>query len=164
MGALHFILLDAGECGEKLRACLPELNWSKGTTFCGLPLSEFLVLLCAGSITSAESTQNQWLESVPTIKNMTEVWGAIIMHVTDWSRCNLGTMRWRISKAAGLMDALPILYPDVPQGDMFTYDVASVYQDKTFAKDVKTLYKAVDDASTDASTAKAEREFEERIM
>ena len=93
-GVMHFILLEAGECCEKLKACQPELNWSKGT-FNSLPLSEFL--LCSStpeaSIASAKSTQHvEWVESLPTIKNMTEVWGAIIMHMTDWSGCNIGTI------------------------------------------------------------------------
>ena len=80
-GVMHLILLEAGECGERLKACQPELNWSRGT-FCTLPLSEFLLFLYAGSIASAESTRHEWVESVPTIKNMTEVWGAIIMHMS----------------------------------------------------------------------------------
>ena len=79
---MHYVMLETGESGERLKACQPELNWSKGSFYI-LPLSEFLLFLYAGCIASAECTRFEWMESVPTIKNTTEVWSAIIMHMMD---------------------------------------------------------------------------------
>ena len=56
-----------------------------------------------------------------------------------------------------LMDALPIVFPDPEPNELRSYVIASTYVDATFTNKVKKLSKAIDDASTDATVAKAQR-------
>ena len=88
-GKEHYVMFEADECGEQLRLCLPKLNWLRLPNAV-LLYNEFLLFVGYGVIASAEATEIEWGLAAPTINNITEVWGAITMHMHDWSRCNHG--------------------------------------------------------------------------
>ena len=157
-GKQHYVMFEADECGEQLRACQPELNWLRLPNAV-LPFSELLLFVYSGAVASAEATDIEWAQAAPTIKNVTEVWGAITMHMHDWTRCNMGTLCMRIKKAVHLMDARPVLYPEPKDKDRRTYEVTMDYEDKVHTAEVKKLTKAVDEAATKPAEQKALRAF-----
>ena len=128
-----------------------------------LPLSEILLFICSGAVASAESTDIEWGGAVPTLKNLTEIWGGITVHMTDWSRCNMGTLCGRIKKAVHLMDNRPIVVPEPEDKDPRLYEIKTDYDDKPHADHLKKLTKAVDEANSNASSTKALRMYNEYI-
>ena len=59
---MHYVMLETGEGGERLKACQPELNWSKGSFYI-LPLSKFLLFFYAGGVASTKCTRFEWIDS-----------------------------------------------------------------------------------------------------
>ena len=80
-GKQHLVILDSDEGGEDLRNAQPELDWLD-TTWPGLPYQEFLLVALSGAVSAAEATDIVWVTAAPTLKNITEIWANIIMHMT----------------------------------------------------------------------------------
>ena len=146
-GKQHLVILDTDECGDLLRTSQPELDW-ENTTWPVLPYQELLVFVCAGAVASAEATDIEWAQAAPTLKNVTEIWASIIMHMTDWSRCTIGTLCQRINKATLLMSARPVLFYAVEAPDLLIYDVTMDFENKKHEDELKRLTKACEDGGT----------------
>ena len=62
---------------------------------------------------------------------------------------HIGTVCWRISKAATMMDALPIVFPDPEQGELRAYEVSSTYTTKIRLYNIHEPAVFVNQVSTD---------------
>ena len=80
-GKEHLVILGSDEGGEDLRNAQPELDWLD-SSWPILSYQEFL-LVAPGAVSAAEATDIVWVTAAPTLKNITEIWANIIMHMTD---------------------------------------------------------------------------------